>query len=175
MGKNIEELKPLSEWPIQINTGNKFIEMTLGKSWRMYAKYENQILEDLIKHYLGNEKSVPLLRANERNEGQSIESALIKCDGERLILIQTVLEFERQWIEDNLQKFEQIEKGQGGEINFSSLCKKVVIESQCDEHYPQYANGKILSCELRPKHDAWLILLQSSNSSILCLKGSWPK
>ena len=166
---NFDDFKPLSEVPITLNSGNKKILLKFGKSWRKHAKHSNDTLENLVKYYLNDVKEVPLLSADEEETGQSIEAALIKCDRERLLFIQAVLQFEKEWIKDNPEAAKTIKRGDGGQINFNEFCNtalratalpaidgiatlrgdalhgKINHFSECQENF------KILLCSVRKK------------------------
>lgn len=113
---------PLADLDISISVGNSKITMKLGKSWRNHARYGQKFLATLIKNYLGGAKSVPLFRADEKEKGQSVESALVEYRRERALFLEALLEFEEDWIRKNKEVAEKNQEADGGYINFSTLC-----------------------------------------------------
>ena len=127
------KLSPLSEQDIQINIGNKHVTMNFNHSCRKYAKLSTEMMDLLATNYIDSSiKFIPLLRANEGQKNQSIESAIQKSNQERLTLIEASLAFETDWREKNQQAYKDLSKGEGGEVNFSDLCKAAGLENAED-------------------------------------------
>lgn len=124
------KLSPLSEQDIQINIGNKHVTMNFNHGCRKYAKLSTEMMDLLATNYIDSSiKFIPLLRANEVQKNQSIESAIQKSNQERLTLIEASLAFETDWREKNQQAYKDLSKGEGGEVNFSDLCKAAGLEN----------------------------------------------
>lgn len=117
-----EEFPKLSTIPVRIKTGNHHITLNFSKSWRNMAHYPK--VEKLIDVYLGRHKTVPLFSADEKDDGVSIEAALREMHKERFFLIQSLLKWEKDFVEEN-----SFEPNSSGYVKFEEIANKAGLDN----------------------------------------------
>ena len=120
-----ETLSDLSNYAIEINKNSDYkIMLTVGKSWRKYAKINKKTIEGLFLHYLPDVKKAPLLKADNVQDEVSVESAIKRCERERFIFIQACLRWEMEVKKRNPDKYDELLRQTKTHVPFAVLCEK---------------------------------------------------
>lgn len=161
----LENFESLAEAEIKISTGNHSIIMKFGKAWRNHARHNKKMLTGLCEHYLNDSGDVSLMRADEKIEGHSIQSALVRCRQERFLFMQAVIECERCWVNKNEGAANTMTNDHGGHIPFAELCEKAAWDKDCKAYRNAAFHGKVMkfsNCP-QPLKDAYDNLEKKQN------------